>query len=312
MSAPIPLPLCRLGPLDPERSELLRRVVDGLEPASAALAFGFRRRAWPTRGRRRSRGRRERAVSAVRAAAAGIRRTPRSRLWIADRQRQAHRRTPRARGRGGRPRGTRLRRPRLPTQGPREGAPAQRRDEHARRRRPAGRCPFVPRVHHRQARAEAREPRLLRARARRLELSEVLRDRPPARRAAGGARCAAPAAACRMRRRLTSGSRRRGSSRSWPRPATTSARRRSRPSPACARPAGAAVQPRAAIRGARRRQPAHHGPRRLEGRAPRRDLARGVGPAATSPATRSASGTTIRRRSSTRCWPRSACLARCR
>ena len=37
-----------LGPLDPERSELLRRVVDGLEPATPAVAVRFRLQAWPT------------------------------------------------------------------------------------------------------------------------------------------------------------------------------------------------------------------------------------------------------------------------
>ena len=45
-----------LGPLDPERTELLLRVVDGLEPVHAAVAVRLcrRRRArarrWPARG----------------------------------------------------------------------------------------------------------------------------------------------------------------------------------------------------------------------------------------------------------------------
>ena len=203
------------------------------------------------------------------------------RVRLADRQRQAHRRASRARRRGRGPRGARLRRRRLSAQGPRPGAAARRGDEHARRRRSAGRRARLHRVPRLAPRAEARAADVLGAGARRFELSEVLRNRPPGRRTARRARRAAHcwrAWSCdldyeRARHALARAGRR-------PARATRSARNRRSPrSRACARcPSEPLYSREKPFAGRDRRQPAYHRPRRDQGRASRRDRAGGLGP----------------------------------
>ena len=263
-----------LGPLDRRavRAGGARR--RGPRRPVAAMAVRFR-------GRYRLRARTGRPVGRGAAAgASGACRSPGPAgrdLRLADRQRQAHRGTPRARGRGRGSRGAGAVDARLPAQGSREGTAARRRDEHARRRRPARRRARLHRLPRRQARTEARAAPVLGARARRLELSEILRDGPADRRAPGGARRPAPAGAGRLRSRLRAAhgalartGRGRGAR------GARCARRRHRHATAF-RAGRARILPRAAVCRAGARQPAHHRARRDQGRASCRAVARGLG-----------------------------------
>ena len=91
-----PSPPLPLGPLDAERSELLLRVVDGLEPSSLQWLSGFAAGvAYERGGAARSllplTAQRRAGVAPAQAESA----PPDDRLRLADRQRQAHRRAPR-------------------------------------------------------------------------------------------------------------------------------------------------------------------------------------------------------------------------
>ncbi len=108
-----------LGPLDPERSELLRRVVDGLEPASLQWLSGFASGVAYARGQVDPVGHEGLESHGGRRREAGIRSAARDRLWLADRQWQAHRREAWSGSRGRRPRRAGLRGARLPAEGPR-------------------------------------------------------------------------------------------------------------------------------------------------------------------------------------------------
>ena len=145
-----------LGPLDPERTELLLRVVEGLEPSTPAVALGFCR----GRGARARRRTPWRVVAGRSGRGARCpRRTDRAadhRVRLPDGQRQAHRRATRARCRSGGSRRARLCRRQLPGQGPGQGTHAGAGRQHAGRRRSAGRRARPHRVPAVAARAEAR------------------------------------------------------------------------------------------------------------------------------------------------------------
>ena len=106
----------------------------------------------------------------------------------------------------------------------------------------------------------------------------------------------------RLRRRLRHARQRRGSIASSPARVTRWAAAAGRDRHAPARGARrTAVLARAAVRGRSDREPRAHGARRDQGSASPRDHPRGLRPHATSRATRSASGTRIRRPSSPTC-----------
>ena len=138
-----------LGPLDPERCELLLRVVDGLEPASLHWLSGFAAGV----AHERSAGAR-----GIFAPSVAPRTEPAARLAVVygsqtgNGRRIAERLGPRRRGRRAW-RCASMRRGAYPLQGSRAGAAADGRDEHARRRRSARRCARLHRVPRRSKRA---------------------------------------------------------------------------------------------------------------------------------------------------------------
>ena len=184
-----------LGPLDPERGELLRRVVEGLEPARCNGCPGFAAGVAYARTP---------AVavadppSLTASAPRGAPGEPGARLAVVYGSQTGNGRRiaeGSGGGRGGRPRRARVRGADYPLRELAQERLLIRRRQHPGRRRSAGRRARLHRVPARQARAAAASTRVFRAGARRFELSEVLRDRPAGRRAPRRARRAAPVAA---------------------------------------------------------------------------------------------------------------------
>ncbi len=173
-----------LGPLDPERTELLLRVVEGLEPSTLQWLSGFAAGV----AHERASGRPGASLPAGPVVAPAARAEPTARLTIVyGSQTGNSKRIAERLGRAAEAAGLAARvyaagnypvkdlaRERMLVHG----------RQHAGRRRPAGRRPWPHRVPAVAPRAEARAAVVLGARARRFELPEVLRDRPAGRRAA--------------------------------------------------------------------------------------------------------------------------------
>ena len=191
-----------LGPLDPERTELLLRVVEGLEPSTLQWLSGFAAGV----AHERAAGRAGVSLPVGPVVAPAVRAEPTARLTIvlrfADGQQQAHRRASRPRRRSRGSRRARLCRRQLPGEGPGEGTHAGAGRQHAGRRRSAGRRAWPDRIPAVAPRAETRAAVVLGARARRFELPEILRDRQAGGRAAPRARRPATPRPRRLRRRL--------------------------------------------------------------------------------------------------------------
>ena len=218
-----------LGPLDPERTELLLRVVEGLEPSTLQWLSGFAAGV----AHERAAGRAGVSLPVGPVVAPGSpRRTHRAadhRLRFADGQQQAHCRAARSRCRSRGSRRARLCRRQLPGEGPRQGTHAGPGRQHAGRRRPAGRRAWPDRVPAVASCAETRAAVVFGARARRFELPEVLRDRQAGRRAARSRSAPGDSSTASTATSITTRWPTRGSSASSPAPATRWAAVRSPP-----------------------------------------------------------------------------------
>ncbi len=191
-----------LGPLDPERTDLLLRVVDGLEPSTLQWLSGFAAGVAHERARAAAGACRSPGVPPSRRRRARNHRPADHRLRLADRQQQTHRRASRSRRRSGRSRGPCLRFGQLSAEGPGQGADAGRGRQHAGRRRSAGRCAWLHRIP-----ASRRAPKLEQLYFSVLALGDSSYPKfcetgRQVDERLGGTRCEAHCRPCRLRRRL--------------------------------------------------------------------------------------------------------------
>ncbi len=269
-----------LGPLDRERSELLRRVVDGLDPVSLQWLSGF------AAGVGYARGQTTAVVDAALGTAPSMpvaRQEPASRFAVVYGSQTGNgKRIAERLGRAAEAAGLAVR-VYAARDYPLKDLAKERFlsvviSTHGDGDPPDDARGFFEFITGRRA-PRLREPVVFRARARRFELPEVLRGRPAGRRTAGGPRRTDSAASRRLRRRLrpARGALGRATGIEGKRGTGRAAGGDRHPSPSGA--GRAAVHARAPVRGERRREPARDRPGCHQGRPSRRDLARRIRPA---------------------------------